>query len=169
MTASTTAQELYPNLSPPVFEWGFGAIWAILLLVGGVALFVFAALLVSSWLKARRARHAKRLDVLEKALDHPEMDAATRSQVVQLLAREHGDRPLGSLARASFWMSASFIVGWLILIVFGLMALLVRVELLVGVSIQGPLVMTAAGLALVTLPIATREFFDRARKEPEVP
>ena len=92
MTASTTAQELYPNLSPPVFEWGFGAIWAILLLVGGLALFIFVALMVSSLLNARRARYAKRLDMLEKALDHPEMDAATRSQVVALLAREHVGR-----------------------------------------------------------------------------
>ena len=167
MTASITAQELYPNLSPPLFEWGFGAIWAILLLVGGLALFIFAAVMVSSWLSARRARYAKRLDVLGKALDHPEMDAATRSQVVALLAREHVGRPLGFLTRASFWLSASFIVGWLILIVFGLEALLVRVELL-SMSIEVPLVMTAVGLALVTLPIATREFFDRARKEPEV-
>ena len=167
MTASTTAQALHPHLSPPVFEWGFGAIWAILLPLGGLALFIFAAVLVSSWLNARRARYAKRLDVLEKALDHPEMDAATRSQVVALLAREHVGRPLGFLARASFWLSASFVVGWLILIVFGLEVLLVRAELL-SMSIEVPLVMTAVGLALVTLPIATREFFDRARKEPEV-
>lgn len=167
MMASITAQALDPNLAQGEFDWGFGYIGAMVLLAGGVALFIFAALMVSSWLKARRARHAKRLDVLEKALDHPEMDAATRSQVVQLLAREHGDRPLGFLARASFWLSASFIVGWLILIVFGLGALLVRVELL-NMSIEVPLVMTAAGLALVTLPIATREFFDRTRKEPEV-
>ena len=136
-----------------------------MLLLGGLVLGVIVLLMS---LRGRsRSGAARRLAVLEKALEHPELDAETRAQLVATMVEHQTRRPLGFLFRSSFWLSACFVVGWLLMIVNGVGALLIKLELLHAFKLDALLVMGVAGLALATLPVALREFLYRAHQAPD--
>ena len=137
---------------------GLGIIGGALIVVGGL---VF---LISYCLRASKASSARRMEVLDRALDHPDLDRETREQLVSLLAREHSSR-LAFLGQMSFWLSACFVIGWLLLVFNGAAAVLCQLQVL-SVPIVAPLVTAACGLALVTLPTAVREFWARGQRAP---
>ena len=142
---------------------GVSIAWLLpMLLFGGLV--VGAIILLMSLRGRSRSGAARRLEVLERALEHPELDAETRAQLVATMVEHQTRRPLGFLFRSSFWLSACFVVGWLLMIVNGVGALLIELELLRSFKLEGPLMLGAVGVALVTLPIALREFSDRVRQ-----
>ena len=136
-----------------------------MLLLGGLVVGVI--ILLMSLRGRSRSGAARRLEVLEKALEHPELDAETRAQLVATMVEHQTRRPLGFLFRSSFWLSACFVVGWLLMIVNGVGALLIELELLQSFKLDALLVMGVAGLALATLPVALREFLYRAHQAPD--
>jgi len=157
---------LHQVMGPP--SGGVGISLAGLLAVFlSVVLGVGVIILLTSLRGRSRSGAARRLEVLEKALEHPELDAETRAQLVATMVEHQTRRPLGFLSRSSFWLSACFVVGWLLMIVNGVGALLIELELLHAFKLDALLVMGVAGLALATLPVALREFLYRAHQAPD--
>lgn len=142
---------------------GVSMAWLLpMLLFGGLVVGVI--ILLMSLRGRSRSGATRRLEVLERALEHPELDAETRAQLVATMVEHQTRRPLGFLFRSSFWLSACFVVGWLLMIVNGVGVLLTELELLHAFKLDALLVMGVAGLALATLPIALREFLYRTRQ-----
>lgn len=70
---------------------------------------------VAGWLKRSQDLGRERLRVVEKALQHPDLDAVTRSELLRLLARGVNERWDERLARyvpllRTLWLGASWVV-----------------------------------------------------------
>lgn len=151
---------------PPAVGWGF-SLAGILLIVFVAALIVVTTVLLTSMRRRSRRAATQHLDVLKKALEHPQLDAETRARLLATMVEQQTRRPLGFLTRSSFWLSACFVVGWLLMIINGVGALLTELQVLRSFKLEPLLVMGVSGLALVTLPIALREFLYRASQASE--
>ena len=104
-------------------------------------------------------RH-RRLDLLERALDHERLDDATRQQIVQVLTREHAS---GWFARPENWARLCFGAGWLLFFMTSGILLLGAFR----IAYVGPdrviYTLLLLGLALLTLPLGLREFVRQDR------
>lgn len=150
------------------YEGGLGVTLAWLLpIVLSAAVVVGVILLLLSVRSRSRSVANRRLEVLEKALEHPQLDAETRTQLLATIVEQQTRSPLGFLSRPSFWLSACFVVGWLLVIFNGAVLLLLRLNVLSISYLDPSLLMVAVGLALLTLPVAFREFLFRARQSVE--
>lgn len=133
-----------------------------------IAAFAVFVLLVSAVLAVvlsvvgrRDARVRQRLTLLQQALEHPQLDAATRSQILSVLAKEHDASKLRFLTSANFWHRIIFGGGWLVFVFFGGIALLAMNNVLPQGMAQLAIVWSLCGFAVLTLPPALRELLRR--------
>lgn len=125
--------------------------------------------LLSLWSTARRRRHElrlRRLDVLQEALRHPQLDEATRREVVRVLGAEHRWFSGAQLLRGGYALFLA--VAWLMLV--GGAAGWIYNEV-VGSSwrqVEPFLVTTITGFGLLTLPFALRELLGRSNRAASV-
>lgn len=125
----------------------------------------FTFVLLTVWLSARSKPHdvqKKRLQVLDKALGHQDLDPATKAEILRVLADEQ--RATGG-ARvpegASWWGQLWFGAGWVLFVVGGCMLGAGAADLVADVSTKTYLPMTITGFAMLTLPMALRELMAR--------
>ncbi|MEM7201888.1 MAG: hypothetical protein AAF628_16595 [Planctomycetota bacterium] len=109
---------------------------------------VAATVVVGMFLRARAAERARRLDLVEKALNQPTLDNATKQQVAQLLTPSFWGR----------WFSPRLLVG------AGWLGLFVAAGCLLSGERDperaGPII-GLASFAVLTLPFAMRELETR--------
>lgn len=115
------------------------------------------------FLHRRSARKTQRLTMLQQALEHPQLDASTRNQILAALSKEHRFRPLRFLFRLDFWERVVFAGGWLTFLVFGGVSAGVGLGLVHSRYLDFFLFWTLLGLAMMTLPMAVHEFSRRMR------
>lgn len=134
------------------------AVGALLVVTGGL-IAIFAPLL------ARRAARAKqRLDLLQQSLQHPQLDPATRNQILLVLANEHEANKWRWLTSRSFWQRVIFGGGWLLFVFFGGVAALAMSNFLPKFIMQSAFMLCLLGLALMTLPYGLGELARRNRQ-----
>jgi uncharacterized membrane protein YedE/YeeE len=138
------------------------AFFTLALVVGLVALLV-------SMSRSRSLAH-RRLDVLEQGLAHPQLDPATREELLRVLAREQAG-VAGALSRllrnAQAWRLAWYGAAWLMFVVGGCMLAARAFALIPGISVSDFLPTTIAGFAMLTLPLALQEL--GRRHQPSAP
>lgn len=137
-------------------------------LMFGLMAFAFGGLMV--WLGARTKPlevRKKRLDVLDKALAHPQLDVDTRNQILRVLVEEQRREgatwtqrltrlvPLGRM----LWYSA----GWILFVIGGCMSVLMAIELVPRSELPTCASLTIAGFAMLSLPLALGELMRRQR------
>jgi hypothetical protein len=137
-------------------SWDEIAAFAVFVLLVGA---VLAAVL--SVVGRRDARIRQRLTLLQQALEHPQLDAATRSQILSVLAKEHETSKLQFLKSANFWHRFVFGGGWLVFVFFGGIALLAMSNILPQQTAQLAIAWSLCGFAVLTLPLALRELLRR--------
>ena len=130
------------------------AVIAIISVIGGVLAMVLNRVAATS---VRR----RRLDVLEKALQHGSLDDATRQQLLQVLAREAGG---GWITKPGVWARLSFGAGWIMFVISGGMLLLWMTDVIRYIDDDVVFGFALLGLALMTLPLGLREFARRDSK-----
>jgi hypothetical protein len=121
------------------------------------------AILVS-WLRRRDARAKQRLDLLDKSLENPQLDAQTRNLILSVLANEHESSRLHFLKNTAFWQRLVFAGGWLAFVFCGGMALLSWSGVVYLRIADEALVYSLMGLAVMSLPIAMRELALKVRR-----
>lgn len=131
----------------------------VVMVAAAVGLFAF----IMPYFHRLGARKTQRLTMLQQALEHPQLDAATRNQILQSLSKEHRWRPLRMLFSLVFWERAVFAVGWLTFLVFGGVSVGVGLNLVRSRHLDFFLFWTLIGLAMMTLPMAVHEFSRRMR------
>lgn len=132
----------------------------ILLLCGVV---VGLILLVGSLSRAGVSRKSQRLSMLQQALEHPQLDAQTRAEILRVLTREHSGGGLRFLLSAAFWERLLFAVGWLTFLLFGGRWVGAQLGVFSRYQMDTCMVFGLLGLALMSLPIAMHEFVRRTR------
>ena len=122
---------------------------------------VFAFVTLMVWMGNRQKTRNERLKVMQKAIESPTLDDATRRTILDALT--------GDQRRGSEWMTALaqhltflarnlvFIGGWITMFVGGALWL-VNTKLQCNEEMaEGGLIATFVGFALVTAPLALRE------------
>jgi len=144
---ASVIQELFPGTDSEE-KFAIGMIFTI---VGVLAV----VLLI--WLNHRNAMAKKRLDLLSQSLDHPDLDAATRQKILDVLTKEQGMGLLGWLFNKELWLRLIGGVGWLTFVIAGGLFLLMAAGIIRGQEKEHFLVTALIGLAVVSLPVAVRE------------
>lgn len=136
----------------------------------------FFAVIVSIVLgaAARRRRSVevdqRRLDLIEKGLQDPTLDAATRAHLLRSLADERIE-VTGTLWRfvtgATFWRGLWFGTGWMIFVVGTGLLVAEALDFTHGLNQPITIATTLLGFAMLTLPLGLREL--QARRERTVP
>jgi hypothetical protein len=137
-----------------------------------VAALVFAGavLFAIAWMVRRAAAaddlERRRLDLLEKSLQHPGLDEATRAELLRALARRDARAAplLDRLSRhagllRAFW----FGVSWTVFLVASGVLAAHALDLVHGVRVETVLPVAILGFAMLTLPLARAEL---ARRDP---
>ncbi|MBL9076956.1 MAG: hypothetical protein JNL08_05600 [Planctomycetes bacterium] len=138
--------------------------FAVLIVLVGIV-----ALLTSARASAQRLQ-LRRFELLQKALEHPQLDAATRSEILRVLAGEQRSAPLSARlgALAPLGRTAWFGIGWL-LFVFGVGAAVLRwLEVFSVPTLSDSIPMALVGFGMLTLPLAIGELQARAARAPSV-
>lgn len=137
-------------------------------LMFGLMAFAFIGLM--AWLAARTKPmevRKKRLDVLDKALQHPQLDAETRSQILRVLAEEQRREATTWLQRltryAPLGRTLWYSVGWILFVIGGCMSVLVAIEIAPRSMVPTCASMTMVGFAMLSLPLALGELTRRQR------
>jgi len=129
-----------------------------------VALIAFLAsgiAIVGSLAGRKRKVEERRLKIVEEALRRPELDEATRRNLLEAVAtRGRGGKRLAMLTTTRFWLTASFAVGWFLFVVCGGGFLLSTIDVL-PLPRSGLAMGALTGLALLTLPRALVELRQR--------
>jgi Flp pilus assembly protein TadB len=146
MTPQTTAATVFANLLTLAFLW-----W------------------MSNRSKQERRRdEQQRLAVLQAALDHPQLDAATRQELTRVLVDQHREakdrsgRTMQKVARGAY--VAMLGAGWLGALVGGGMWALGAADGMRFGQLMGAIAVTLTGVAVITLPIALRELMYRSAR-----
>ncbi|MEO6597526.1 MAG: hypothetical protein ABIP94_22510 [Planctomycetota bacterium] len=117
---------------------------------------------VVSWAKRRHQMQKQRLDVLQQALQHSALDAATRAELLRVLVHEHeGAWSLVRIVRA-IWFGG----GWTMFIVAGGMLAASAARMVRGVDMNIVLPLALVGFAMVSLPVAWNELKFRRQAQP---
>ena len=134
----------------------------------GAGLLVFVTLVFNALMARRKRRDEsdrQRLAVIERSLQDPTIDAATRAEVLRALARDHSSvhgllwRALTSL---TFWRVLWFGSGWFLFVIGGCMLAAEGMDITRGVEAEIVLPMALVGFAMLTLPAALRELTRRS-------
>lgn len=110
--------------------------------------------------KRRHQLRMQRLQLLQEALRHPQLDEATRRQMLEVLGSEHR-LPMAMLLRLGYIAFLS--VAWLLFLVGGVCWILGQVQGWSWRDMEESMVATIVGFALLTLPMAVRELLRRDR------
>lgn len=135
--------------------------------------FMLATMVLSGVARRRKdaALDHRRIDLLEKALQHPSLDDATRTELLQVLAhgggRPHPPPVAEATRRGDWWHLLWFGPGWVLFVVGGCMLGAHALSLAPGVDLKTFLPMTITGFAVLTLPMALREL--RVRRDHPAP
>lgn len=129
----------------------------------------FILLGVVAWL-AMRAKPAelrlRQIELMQKALAHPQLDLATREELLRVLARDHAGL-LGALSRLlrdpRSWRVLWYGAGWLMFVIGGCMlgARALWPSLVPGFDVRDFVALTIAGFAMLSLPLALQELTRR--------
>jgi hypothetical protein len=108
----------------------------------------------------------RRLETLTEALRDPNLDAATRADLLRTVAREHdgglGRWLLAHLQRRDLWRGLWFGAGWLMFVIGALMSMASLVDAVdLGRDSEVVFAMSAIGFAMITLPLGLREVMRR--------
>jgi len=137
---------------------GFWTIAAIAAIGGVVAV-------LNRW-KQRLELERQRLGILEKALQHPNVDDATRAELLRTLtAQRPPSHPVaGSAANhlVSWWPKLWFGSAWLLFVVGGCLLASEALDLTNIRDTHTLLIMMVSGFAMMTLPSALREITRRS-------
>lgn len=138
----------------------------------GVWLFFAIVRFLSGNTQHRRDLRMRRLELLAESLRDPNLDAATRNEVVRALA----NGPLDAfgwiwkqLRRPMLWKVLWFGSGWMLMLLCGAA---VTLDWLGALRLGGPdrpafTMMAVLGFGIVTLPLALRELLRRERVTAE--
>lgn len=152
---------------------------ALLLCFGSFALMVVALLVGVHTTRRKRAfdLEQRRLDLLEKALQHPVIDEALRRELMRTLAAGnpkpdtvHGAAAAaeGAATHGNWWPTLWFGAGWLLFVGGGCMVGAHALRITNGVDIGTMLPAAILGFAMLTLPLGLRELQAR-RARPQTP
>ncbi|MBX3465017.1 MAG: hypothetical protein KF830_17750 [Planctomycetes bacterium] len=113
------------------------------------------------------AARRRRLDLLEQGLRDPELDPATRSELLRALAGQHTDDLRGAWARGlrsgAVWRAIWFGAAWFLFLIGGGLVAAERLDFVHGVDREIALPLAILGFAMLTLPAVLREL---ARRQP---
>ena len=123
--------------------------------------------IAAPWLSRRNARVKQRLDLLQQALEHPQLDAQTRRQILAVLANEHQSSKLGALLSGVFWQRLVFGGAWLMFVFCGCVAFFSWSGIVPQHIGSEALVFSLMGLAVASLPFAMRELSSRQGRVAE--
>lgn len=112
------------------------------------------------WRKDRRLREQARFDLLREALRHPQLDEATRVELLRRVAGGHRlDLPkLGAVLR-TLWFST----GWLLFVGASGFLFLAFVDVIDIWQVEPVAATAVTGFAMLTLPLGLRELNRRER------
>ena len=140
-----------------------------------VAVIVFGlgiGAVVAMWSVYHTKKHATntaRLDVINKALDHPDLDPDVKAEMVRLLEEDHRESRKPFLSQyggiLNVLRSLCLIIGWIVFLFCGLVLLLDIADLMELGSryMREPLlVFGILGFIAMTLPVAIRELLARS-------
>ena len=135
-------------------------IWFLVVIFGLPALGGLGSLLL------RRGQHRHelrllRLQALQDALRHPQLDEETRRHVLTVLGREQSGVTMAMLLRGVYITFLS--VAWLMFFAGGVCWILSELQDWNWRDQEPAMVATIAGFALLTLPVAVRELLRRER------
>ena len=130
--------------------------------------------IASSILARKRASDslaARKLDLLEKALQHPGLDDATKIDLLRSLAARHQDphqvRVMAAIkAGGNWWPTLWYGAGWFLFVICGCILGAGAMGLMRGVEEEVVLPMALVGFAMLTLPAALRELTRRSGVSP---
>jgi len=126
---------------------------ALLALVGGTVV----------WLTSRSragSLRLRRLDLLEKSLQHPTLDDATRTELLRLLADEHRRaRPFFErlVQNTQMWRTLWVAAGWFLFVIDTCLLAAEALDLTSGVETEVVVPLAILGFAMLTLPAVLRE------------
>lgn len=136
----------------------------LLLVFGG---FAVTAIVWTAGSSRRLAMRRRRLDLLEQGLQHPDLDAATRAELLRVLARDQRAGVFAALGRllssGACWRVVWYGSGWLMFVVGGCLLAARAMSLVPGPNPQIVLPMAITGFAVLTLPLALSELGRRRR------
>lgn len=136
-------------------EEAFVVVAVVLASVGGAVAF-FAL-----WQKENRARRQERHELLRTALQQPQLDELTRTELLRAVAREQAPLP-GPSRLFGIVRTVWFAIGWLMLVGGGATLLLDSIGVL-RVWEAGAACVMVAGFVVLSLPLGLREFNRRDR------
>lgn len=145
------------------------------LLFGFGSFFFMIAMIVIGGAMARRKQaaqlDARRLDLLEQALQHPSLDEATRAELLRTMAAgREGPQPAARPTAdrsGNWWLALWYGAGWLLFVFSGCMLGANALELTPGLDSRTFVPLTILGFAMLTLPLALGELqARRARSAP---
>lgn len=120
--------------------------------------------LVMQAAKRRHQLRMQRLQLLQEALRHPQLDEATRRQVLDVLGSEHPRLPMAVLLRAGYILFLC--IAWLMFFGGGVAWILSELQNWSWRDQEPAMFATIVGFALLTLPVAVRELLRRERSAP---
>ncbi len=141
----------------------------LLICFGSFALMVVALLLSAATSRRKKVVELdhRRLDLLERALQHPSLDEATRTELLQLLAnrgRPHEPQTRHTTKLGDWWHLIWYGPAWILFVVGGCMLAAHTLSLTPGLDVRTFLPMTITGFAMLTLPMALRELRVRGQR-----
>lgn len=116
--------------------------------------------LVTIWQKDRRLREQARFDLLRAALQHPQLDEATRVELLRRVAGGHRlDLPKLTAVLRTLWFGA----GWLMFVGASGFLFLAFVDVIDIWQVEPVAATAVSGFAMLTLPLGLRELHRRDR------
>lgn len=111
--------------------------------------------------KRRHQLRMQRLQLLQEALRHPQLDEGTRRRVLEVLGSEQPRLPMAVLVRAGY--IGFLCIAWLMFFAGGVAWILSELQNWSWRDQEAAIFATVAGFALLTLPMAVRELLRRER------
>lgn len=118
-----------------------------------------------AWMTSRSKQgelEKRRLELLEKSLEHPGLDEATRADLLRVLADGAGAR--GPTQRNRVVRTVWFGLSWLAFVIGGCMLGANALSLTPGLDSRPFLVIAITGFAMLTLPMALGELQARGHR-----
>lgn len=112
--------------------------------------------------RRRRSRGSQRLDILQQALQRPDLDPGTRAEILRVLANDQ--QLVRWLLSPMFWQRIWFGVGWMTFLVAGGLWLWTVFDYGTGLPPRAVAPFAMVGLAMLTLPHGLRELSNREQR-----
>ena len=130
---------------------------------GSLALIVGGFVLSLSLASSRHKERMRRLALLEAELQRPDLDAATRRELLQALVQQ--ERRWSWLRNPSLWGKLWFGAGWILFVFAGGMLLLDYLNVQSLGEKRSLIAAAICGLAMLSLPLGLAELRRRAVAE----